>query len=115
MYLRDRIPWKGQQGIAPSRIVNGAGGVGHTIAKLQVPKWALTDIFDLPNRILSNVRAVEAALQEHMTSNLWNYLQTVFTQVKQGTNAYQLDVDGDIFSLRTSLTQSIRSMCAQIT
>lgn len=62
----------------------------------------------------SFVRAAESAVQERM-SNLRNYMQTVSDQVKQSTDAYQLNVDGDITSLGTALAQDVSSMSAQIT
>lgn len=49
------------------------------------------------------MQAAEAAMQKHMNSNLQNCVQTVFDQFKQSTKAYQLSVDGDIYSLREAL------------
>lgn len=50
-----------------------------------------------------------------MKSNLRICIQTELDQVKQCTEAYQLNVEGDISTLGTALTQDIRSMCARIT
>lgn len=46
--------------------------------------------------------------------DLPNYIQPVFDRVKQRTEAYQFNVEGDISSLETALMKYIRSMCAQI-
>lgn len=50
-----------------------------------------------------------------MKTILQNYIQTVLDQVEKTTKSYQLNVDDDISSLETALTQEITSMYAQIT
>lgn len=54
-------------------------------------------------------------MQNRINSNLLNYIQTVFDQVKQSTEAYQLSLEGGISSLGTALMQYIPSIGAQIT
>lgn len=49
-----------------------------------------------------------------MKSNLRYFLQRVFDQVKQSSEAYQLNVVVDISSLGTVLAQDFRGMCAGI-
>lgn len=83
--------------------------------RLQAAKDALTATFDHLQRHSSNFWTADAAVGEPMKSNLQNFIQTVLDQFKQSSEAYQLNVDGDISSSRTSLTQDIRSGCAQIT
>lgn len=84
-------------------------------AKLKVAKRALTLTFDHLIRHCSEVQAAEAVVQESMKSNLRSYVQTNFDQVKHSPWAYHLNVDGDISSLATGLTQDTRSMCARYT
>lgn len=70
-----------------------------TAAKLQVAKRASTVPFDHLKRHSSNVQAAEAAVQESINSNLHSYMQIVMQQVKQSTEAYKLNTEGDISSL----------------
>lgn len=53
-------------------------------------------------------------VQERMESSFRNYIQTVLDLVEQSIEANQLNVEGDICSLGTALTQDIFSMCARI-
>lgn len=81
-------------------------------AKLQVAKGAFNDNFDHYNRHCSIVCLAEAPVQERLKSSLWNYIQTIFAQVKQSNEAYQLDVDCNMSSLGTEFSNDIRSMYA---
>lgn len=63
----------------------------------------------------SNVQAAEAEMKESMKSNFWNYMQTIFDQIKQSISAYKLNFEGDMSSLGTVLTQNIWGMCSRIT
>lgn len=49
-----------------------------------------------------------------MKSNFRTFIQTELGQVKQSTEAYLLNVEGDM-ALKTVLTQYIRGMWARIT
>lgn len=54
------------------------------------------------------MQAVEAAVQQRLKSNLSNFMQMVFEQVKQSAKAYELNVEANILSLRMASTQDIR-------
>lgn len=59
--------------------------------------------------------AAEAAVQERMKSNLRTFIQMVLNQAKQSTKGYALNVEGNILSLETILTQDIRGMSDLVT
>lgn len=73
-------------------------------AKLKDDRRAPTANFDHLKRNISSLQPADAAVQEPMESNLRNYIQTGFEQFKASTKVYQLNVKGDISSLRTGLT-----------
>lgn len=50
-----------------------------------------------------------------MRSNLQSYIQTLLVQLKQRTDANHSNVEGNILSFATALTQESQSMCARIT
>lgn len=51
-----------------------------------------------------------------MRSILQNYIhKIIISPGKQRTEAYQLGVEGNIFSLGTVLTREMRNMCSTIT
>lgn len=80
-------------------------------AKLHVATGALTSTSDHLKRHSSNVGAAGTVVQEPMKHNFWNYIQMVFDQVKQSSEAYQSNVE-DICSLVTAFMQNIGSMYA---
>lgn len=86
-----------------------------TSAKLEVARRALSATFGHRKQYTSNMQLLEAAVLKRLKSNFWNYVRKLFDQVKQCTEAYQLNKNGKISSVRTTLTQENRSMCAQIT
>lgn len=86
-----------------------------TSATFQVQKGSLTVTSDQTKCHSSNGRAAEAVGQECMSFNWRNYIQTVFDQVQLSTEASQLSVKGDKFSLGRMLTQDIRGMRASVT
>lgn len=57
---------------------------------------------------------VKVAVQTWMKYNLKNYILTVFHQLKQNTEAYHLNVEGDNTCLGTNLYQSFQKLCAKI-
>lgn len=54
-------------------------------------------------------------MQKPVKSNLPNYMQTVFDQVRKSMEADQLNVERDISSTRTGLAQEIWGMSVHIT
>lgn len=50
-----------------------------------------------------------------MKSYLRNYMRIVFDQVRQSTEAYLLNMEGDISSLQTAIVQDIPGMWAYVT
>lgn len=91
------------------------GEVVTTSGKPQMANGALTATFYPLKWHFINVQSAEAVEHNHMKYNLQRYIQTVFHQVKESIKTYQLNIEGDMSSLGTSLTKDIRSMCARIT
>lgn len=56
------------------------------------------------------MKIAKVALQEQIKCNLQNYIQVIFEQIMQNTGTYQLNVEGEITSLGTALSQDIRRM-----
>lgn len=64
------------------------GELGKTSSRLRVAKKALTATFDHPWRHSSNGQATGAAVQDHSKFILPKYIQKVFDQTKQSSEAY---------------------------
>lgn len=70
--------------------------VSTTFAKVQVANGTLTATLDNLMRTSRNLEAAGAAEQECMKSYLLSYMQMVFDQFKQSTEAFQSSTEKDI-------------------
>lgn len=64
--------------------------------------------------ILRQLKMTEVALQARMNSNLQNCIQTILYQVKQSTEAYQVNVFGYIAWLGVPLFQDARKIVPRL-
>lgn len=83
---------------------------------MQSVERALTAAFDQFNDYLGCVQMASVAVQEQMTSNLQNYIQCILhlKNAKPSTEAYHLNVEGNITSSGPALSHIVWRIWAKI-
>lgn len=85
-----------------------------TLAKFCIAEKAVTAGFDHLERYYGNVKMTELPVQDWMRTNVENYIQMNFDQVKQRTEAFHLNAESDTALFGTALSKDARKLSVMV-